>query len=226
MPTELRRQVVQLTGLESNQRTRDPKSRRPCQQSTGHQEPPTGVEPAARCLQGSRSGHLSYRGGAGTRRGAGKRGRAVACLVRSEGFGPSRPRGHRHLRPARLPFRHERMRAPDPDRTGACAYEAPLFQLSYKGMAAGQRLRTRKVHGFRARRVCQLDDPTSDVRTGPRESNPTDRRGLSSPVCQLPSRPLGAPPGDRTPFRGLRVWCIARHARTLGAAPGNRTPLT
>src|SRR5215469_753513 len=35
VPTELRRQVVELTGLESNQRTRGPKPRCPCHQSTG-----------------------------------------------------------------------------------------------------------------------------------------------------------------------------------------------
>jgi hypothetical protein len=44
VPTELRRRVVELTGLESNQRTRDPKSRRPCQQSTGHREPVPRIE--------------------------------------------------------------------------------------------------------------------------------------------------------------------------------------
>jgi hypothetical protein len=40
-----------LTGLESNQRTRDPKSRCPCQQSTGHREPSPGVEPSRPAIQ-------------------------------------------------------------------------------------------------------------------------------------------------------------------------------
>lgn len=39
MPAELRRRAMQLTGLESNQRSRDPKSRCPCQQSAGHRPP-------------------------------------------------------------------------------------------------------------------------------------------------------------------------------------------
>jgi hypothetical protein len=84
LPLSLSRRVVRLTGLESNQRTRDPKSRCPCQQSTGHQSPP----PV------SNRDTWPYKG----RAGADPEGR-----VRSEGFGPSRPRGHRPLKPARLP---------------------------------------------------------------------------------------------------------------------------
>jgi hypothetical protein len=60
---------VQLTGLESNQRTRDPKSRCPCQQSTGHREPSPGVEPGYLAIQragGCRPGGQGALGGSRT----------------------------------------------------------------------------------------------------------------------------------------------------------------
>jgi hypothetical protein len=72
IPTKLRRRErTKLTGLESNQRTRDPKSRRPCQQSTGQCEPPAGFEPATFSVQAScacpvaprRRGRLAMRRG-------------------------------------------------------------------------------------------------------------------------------------------------------------------
>jgi hypothetical protein len=55
-------------------------------------------------------------------------------------------------------FRHERVRAPDPDRTGACRLrDGRSYRLSYKGMAAGQRLELRLTAPEAA--VLPLDDP-------------------------------------------------------------------
>jgi hypothetical protein len=142
---------VQLTGLESNQRTRDPKSRRPCQQSTGHREPPTGVEPAILALQGRCSGRLSYRGGAGTRRGAVRAaGPSRALCARRD----SDPHDLAATDPSSLrvyQFRHERVRASartrtaDPARTKGVLWPAELQRH-------GCRARTRtSIHGFRGR---------------------------------------------------------------------------
>jgi hypothetical protein len=115
---------------------------------------------------------------------------------------------------ARLPFRHERM---EPltriERVTYRLRSSRSDRLSYRGLAAGQ--------GFEPRsrgsgpRILPLDDPAL-VRKAGVEPGVDEFRARQ--VSRLPSLPRGAPPEARTPFSGLRVRCITRHA--CGAQSG------
>src|SRR5690606_1285839 len=74
------------------------------------------------------------------------------CCVRRKGLEPSRPCGHRHLKPARLPFRHLRRKRRE---------ECPSASASYLTGFVGAR-RSRPFCGLHARH-----DET-DIRTLPR----------------------------------------------------------
>jgi hypothetical protein len=120
---------------------------------------------------------------------------------------------------ARLPFRHERM---EPltriERVTYRLRSSRSDRLSYRGLAAGQ--------GFEPRsrgsgpRILPLDDPAL-VRKAGVEPGVDEFRARQ--VSRLPSLPRGAPPEARTPFSGLRVRCITRHAcgaeRHVGVEP-------
>jgi hypothetical protein len=186
---------VQLTGLESNQRTRDPKSRRPCHQSTGQYEPPAGFEPATFSVQASCACPVAPR-----RQAIRRSDRApVVRPVRSAGFEPAtssisgwslcqfgvRARAslwtasNRHIRFTR----------------------ATLFLLSYRGKAAGQRLELQFTASGAV--IPLLDDPASGVRRQgfepvvPRSKGPVHSQTCSRrvPECQK-WHSAGAVPGS------------------------------
>jgi hypothetical protein len=113
-------------------------------------------------------------------------------------------------------FRHERMRAPDPDRTGACRLrDGRSCRLSYKGIATRVGI---EPTCSRVRTWAGCQQP-SWYRVRAAGVEPAPVRGLSSLSLPVGSRPLGAPPGARTLFPGLRVRCITCHACSASSGP-------
>jgi hypothetical protein len=170
-----------------------PRSRRggPCRQSSRPSEPPPGPEPGTFRIQGGCATDCAKEAGC-----------ARPDLNRDSPRGPPAPRAG-----ASTYFRHERMRAATRGRTGPPAVrERGRIRARRRGW--GTRARTWTLLG--QNQMCCLITPFPIEYAG-RDLNPQTARFELASFAGL-ALPARAPPEARTPFPGLRVRCITRHA--------------